>query len=376
MIKFFSKMRDRKPKCSPHKVLFLTTNDFGFGGSEDLWTLTALRMANMGYQVGISLRGWNPEPQVIKSLAAAGCAVFRRSFPPNKKDYFVFQRFRPQLVVISQGSNFESINWMRVMNSFQQKYINIIHCVHEACWPGVDDALIDEANFLYSKSMKLFFVSEGNLNLHQKMCGVSLNNAEILRNPFKVPYNAVNSYPSVTPVYNVAFVGRLECFHKGLDLLLEVLKQEKWKRRNIHFNIYGQGPHKHLLERLQEKWSITNITFHGHMDDIVSIWSHNHALIQPSRLEGLPLTVVEAMLCNRLAIVTDVAGHKEVVDDGETGFLAKAPAPEFIDEALEKAWSRRIDWQQMGLKAGIKIKTLVPNDPVGLFIDKISSLMM
>ena len=72
----------------------------------------------------------------------------------------------------------------------------------------------------------------------------------------------------------------------------------------------------------------------------------------PSRFEGLPLALVEAMLCPRPAVVTNVAGNTEVIEDGETGFVAAAPTAGHLDEAMEGhgvsegtgvpwAWKRR-----------------------------------
>jgi glycosyltransferase involved in cell wall biosynthesis len=79
------------------------------------------------------------------------------------------------------------------------------------------------------------------------------------------------------------------------------------------------------------------------------------------------LSLVEAMLCRRTAIVTNVSGNGEVMTDDENGFLAKGTAPELLDEALERAWQRREEWEQLGLKARAHITSLVPEDPVGEF---------
>ena len=79
------------------------------------------------------------------------------------------------------------------------------------------------------------------------------------------------------------------------------------------------------------------------------------------------MTLVEAMLCGRPAIVTDVGGNREVVDDQVTGFLAAAAAESDIDDAFEKAWDRRDDWRAMGQLAAKRIRELVPADPAAEF---------
>jgi glycosyltransferase involved in cell wall biosynthesis len=45
----------------------------------------------------------------------------------------------------------------------------------------------------------------------------------------------------------------------------------------------------------------------------------------------------EAMLCARPVIATDIAGHREIIEDGVTGFLANAPAAASISVALERS---------------------------------------
>ena len=61
--------------------------------------------------------------------------------------------------------------------------------------------------------------------------------------------------------------------------------------------------------------------------------------------------MVEAMLCGRPAVVTDVIGNPEWIEEGLTGFLAEAPTLYSVSRALERAWQARASWEQMGLQA-------------------------
>ncbi|MBV8361748.1 MAG: glycosyltransferase [Deltaproteobacteria bacterium] len=60
-------------------------------------------------------------------------------------------------------------------------------------------------------------------------------------------------------------------------------------------------------------------------------------------LDDLPLAMVEAILCRRPMVATDVAGHAEIIQDGVTGFLADAPTTASIATALERFWARRAE---------------------------------
>jgi glycosyltransferase involved in cell wall biosynthesis len=107
--------------------------------------------------------------------------------------------------------------------------------------------------------------------------------------------------------------------------------------------------------------------------DIKAIWEQNHLLVLPSRYEGLPLVLVEAMWCGRPAVVTDVAGNTEVCIDNETGFVAPAPTVALLADTLQRAWDRGEYWQRMGLAARARAESQIPRDPIPMFADRLRS---
>jgi glycosyltransferase involved in cell wall biosynthesis len=352
------------------RILFLSSNEGEFGGSEDLWSQTAIYLRKKGYNIAVSVYEKNPEPNFIQELRQSGCIIFQRIRPYGPKTYESIKNFHPCVVIISQGNSFEADDWMEYFYKNGIPYINIIQCAHEAMWVFLPDDRIDRFKKLFLQSKKVFFVSEENRKLTEKILGSNLHNYDIVRNPYKVKYDGKLAWPEEKTL-RIGFVARLENFHKGHDLLFEVLKNEKWRRRNLNFHIYGSGPHQRQMKRLVKLWDIPNVYFEGYISNIQSVWEKCHACIQPSRLEGLPLTIVEAMLCARMVIATSVAGNSEVVVDGSTGFLAKAATVEFLDEALERAWGKKDLWKALGENAREHIRKIVPKDPVKNFADQI-----
>ena len=85
----------------------------------------------------------------------------------------------------------------------------------------------------------------------------------------------------------------------------------------------------------------------------------------PSRFEGLPLAMVEAMLCARPVVATDVAGHAEIIEDGVTGFLADAPTAGSMAAALERFWERRSEAEAIGKAGAERIGQLAPRTLFG-----------
>ena len=162
-----------------------------------------------------------------------------------------------------------------------------------------------------------------------------------------------------------ACVGRFYPQEKGQDLLIRVLAREKWRSRPVSVTFFGSGQHGVGLAEMADFHGLENVRFGGFTHDIEEIWASHHALVLPSRAEGLPLVLVEAMLSGRVAIVTDVAGNGEVLEDDVSGFLASAPTEDALDEAMERAWQRRAEWRDIGERAAADIRRLVPPDPAG-----------
>jgi glycosyltransferase involved in cell wall biosynthesis len=71
--------------------------------------------------------------------------------------------------------------------------------------------------------------------------------------------------------------------------------------------------------------------------------------------EGKPLALTEANVCARPAVVTDVGGNAELIEDGVTGFVAESATLNSFARAMERAWEKRSRWEEMGALAHTKI---------------------
>jgi hypothetical protein len=112
---------------------------------------------------------------------------------------------------------------------------------------------------------------------------------------------------------------------------------------------------------------LDNISFAGFVKDPVEIWRNEHCLILPSRAEGLPLAIVEAMLCGRPCVVSDASGNPELMEDDVTGFISKGSTVTGMDEAMERAWQARDRWVEIGAAAAAAVRRAVPPNPAGVF---------
>ncbi len=374
------------------KILFISTNiQTPWGGSEELWSKTAERLAKgKMFDVGILVKKWNPVPKQIKLIKECGGKLFYvdnvlkngigrllSSLSSNFYDrtrhlqYEVKQTlrtFKPDFIIISAGFEFQADWAIKACIAEKTPYINIIQLVTYSSWP--DDKVMDAYRGYYEKAVHNFFVSKNNLTLLANKLAIPLSNASVTRNPYKVKGDLI-PFPSVQNGYHLGCPANLYPAHKGQNVLIEIFAQQKWKERNISLNLYGKGSNEKTLKKLKELLGTKKVHFYGHVNDIEAIWAKNHALILASRHEGLPLVLVEAMLCGRTAIVTNVGGTAEILNNMVTGFIAKASTSECLDESMELAWERKEEWEQMGEMASKSLTSILSTDPVGGFIEEI-----
>lgn len=116
-------------------------------------------------------------------------------------------------------------------------------------------------------------------------------------------------------------VGRLWP-QKRIKDLIWVTDLLKVIRPDIHLVIVGDGPQRDRLERYSHVIDIEDrVHFLGHRSDVPELMPHFDVLLLASGYEGLPNSVMEAMAAGTPVVATDIPGNRDLVVDGETGFL-------------------------------------------------------
>jgi glycosyltransferase involved in cell wall biosynthesis len=275
------------------------------------------------------------------------------------------------LVVLSDGGPFPAIDPLELCVSRRLPFATIAQANGDMDW--INDSLAERYRIALAAAQRCYFVSKANLRLAEKQIGCELSNAEVVWNPVNIDLDSIPAWPELgrDGELRLACVARLHPPTKGQDILLEALAKPAWAARRWRLHLYGEGPMRNGLERLAQHLGLSDrVVFAGQVP-VAEIWASNHVLVMPSRREGLPLAMVEAMLCGRPVVATDVAGHSEIVEDGVTGFLADAPTVSSMAEALERLWARRSDAMEIGAAASRRIRGLRPPDPVRIFLEKI-----
>jgi glycosyltransferase involved in cell wall biosynthesis len=115
-------------------------------------------------------------------------------------------------------------------------------------------------------------------------------------------------------------------YWKGIDVLLEAARLVQ---SPVRLEIYGVGAEQAELERLAEG---LDANFNGFVQDPLAGLD---VLVQPSRADNLPLSILEAMAAGLPVIGTRTGGIPELVIDGETGLLVEPERPEELAAALD-----------------------------------------
>ena len=375
-------------------VVFVSGNR-NWGGSEELWSATAAVLASDGHDVTVFKSGIDHSEPRIQRLRALRCRIRDLArFPLMPGRLFALVRSlssgaayghevvrlliglalsrRADLVVVSQGGNHDGYPFAEVCRRLRLPFAIVSHKASELYWPA--DWQQQTIAAVYRAARACFFVSEHSRRLTEEQLGFALPRAAVVRNPFLVPWEPGPEWPDDRRELRLACVGRLHPKEKGQDLLLRVLARRRWRDRPLAVTFYGDGLQRASLERLARNLGLENVTFAGFVRDVPAIWSDHHGLILPSRCEGLPITLVEAMLSGRVAVVTDVGGNAEVVENGVTGYLAAAPVEDALDEAMERAWNERQRWRDIGAAAAARIRTLIPREPERCFAKRLVEL--
>ena len=132
----------------------------------------------------------------------------------------------------------------------------------------------------------------------------------------------------------VGIVGRLN-YQKGHIFLLKATKLLKNKIRNLKILIVGNGELEEVLKLKCKKYNIEkNVIFSGFRKDIENVYNSFDIFCLPSRFEGLPLVLIEAMACERLCICSDIPNNREVIDNNIDGILIKIGNVKKIAETI------------------------------------------
>ncbi len=156
------------------------------------------------------------------------------------------------------------------------------------------------------------------------------------------------------------FAGRLE-YSKGVHILLKAFNLILEKHPTAKLVIAGSGPEEQNLQRIAKELGVeTSVTFLGWLSKEMVEKELQKATIfafPTLRLEGFPMSIVEALSFGLPAVVSDIGGNSDAVIHGKTGFLTKPGDYKSFADSVLKLLDNDTMLKEMSLAAIESCKT-------------------
>lgn len=132
----------------------------------------------------------------------------------------------------------------------------------------------------------------------------------------------------------ITVIGRLTA-QKGIDSFIEAAHRVRAVHADACFLVVGSGPLAETFELQAEALGLNGaVQFLGYQAEVAPILGASDVVVLPSRAEGLPLVLLEALAASRPVVASRVGGIPDIVRDGETGLLIPPNSPEHLAEQV------------------------------------------
>ena len=173
----------------------------------------------------------------------------------------------------------------------------------------------------------------------------------------------------------VVSVGRLTA-SKRVDVVIRAFAEARDRVADLRLEVIGDGPEQSSLLTLVADLGVADsVVFRGRIsdDDLVEAYRRARLVVSASISEGWGMTLTEGAACGTPAVATDIAGHRDAVDDGRSGLLAAddSALSGLMVEAVGSRWDQlsagaltfatRFDWDRTATEAFRILAGTVPS---------------
>jgi glycosyltransferase involved in cell wall biosynthesis len=156
------------------------------------------------------------------------------------------------------------------------------------------------------------------------------------------------------PERDIICVARLE-YAKGIDVLLHAWGRmmhasTEWRTHlKPRLLLVGEGSLREKFECIAAELGIQDsVEFLGLRRDVTSLLQQAWGFVLPSRWEGMPNALLEAMACGLPCVATKVSGSEDIITDGINGLLVEPEQPDELAKALRRVIEDQNLAQQLG----------------------------
>lgn len=178
-------------------------------------------------------------------------------------------------------------------------------------------------------------------------CGVNLDK-----------FTSLSRHLVVGQTLRILTVARLEHV-KGLDILVNACALLRDTGLDFTCDLVGDGSERATLEKLVRTLNLQKqVHFWGAVphEDVIRYYQEADLFVLPSRREGIPVSVMEAMATELPVVATRVTGLPEIIDNGRTGTLVPPENGRLLADAIVRLTKKSDILGEMGLRGREKIE--------------------
>lgn len=271
------------------------------------------------------------------------CCIFKRLKPdficfytikPNIFGSIAAQMFKIPHIVIVTGLGYTFVNKNIISTIAKKLYKFAFRNVHNVWFLNQDD--------------KRVFLNERLVD-SKKIKVINGEGIDITR-------FTVSEMPTETSIILIARM----LWDKGIGEFIEAAKILKQRYKNVSFNLLGgasiDNPSAISSSQL-EMWNAEGfVKYLGFTNNVIDFISKSTCVVLPSYREGIPFSLLEASACGKPIVTTNVAGCRDVIVDGLTGYICESKDVASLVNSIEKIiLMDREELVSMGLEGRKKI---------------------
>ncbi len=224
------------------------------------------------------------------------------------------------------------------------------------------------AKFMLRAANKVVVLSETEKNTLLKISNKT--DSDVLPNAVAAGKGNVRKGPGGTKT--IIFLGRIHK-SKGLDEIIDACRLLTGEGIEFRFRCFGTGPQQDQFKNrmtgiLGDSFSYEGIAAAGEKR---RAFEDSDIFVLPSRYEGLPVSLLEAMAAGCVAVVSDVGSISSVIEDGVNGFLVPPENADQLVDRLRELLVGDVDWQ--GLRENAR-KTIEDGYSIEKYVIRLSGI--
>lgn len=325
-----ARLRREAEEAAPTRVMFYT-DSAQMGGAE---SVAMNLLAGLDNRIEVTIAGTNEEVvgEIAKSRPKAETVILpeisdKTDFAAMSRHRKVIAEVKPHIFHANLGSG--SSCQYAIVAALTVSGVKVIAVENSPM--GVFSEASRKLKATYCRGLSAHVaVGEATARLVEEDVGLSEGSVSVI--PNGVPQIEHQPPPRRGDGLVVGTVSRFDPV-KGLDVLIEAMVDLD----GVEVEIIGDGPQRAELEALAEELGVSDrLVLSGFISGARHHLPNFDVFVLPSRLEGMPMSILEAMHAGVAVVATDVGSVTEVLQDGVTGRVVQPGDPKALAKAIKE----------------------------------------